>query len=187
LNVLQYDWENSVGHWVVNTAHAVRRALNSELAGEGITLRQWEVLACLALDGELSQAELADRLGIEAPTLVGILDRMERDGWLDRYNCSQDRRRKRIRATRKAEQLWVRMVDCAHRVRAVAAQGLSENDIETLKSICERIRTNLSTIDSPLAVTANVPDPSLSETVVDVIPAALLRPKSTAVAVPAAK
>jgi DNA-binding MarR family transcriptional regulator len=141
--VLQYDWENSVGYWIVNTAHAVRRALNTELAREGITLRQWEVLACLALNEEMSQAEVAERLGIEAPTLVGILDRMERDGWLERINCAHDRRKKRIRGTKKSEQLWARMVGCAHRVRARAISGVTTAEIDAFRSVCTRILTNL--------------------------------------------
>lgn len=141
--MLQFDFEESLGYWICSTSHSLRRALNAELAREGITFRQWEVLAWIAMEGELSQAELAERLGIEAPTLVGILDRMERDGWLDRYACPNDRRRKRIRATEKAETLWARMVDCAHKVRARAKEGLSNDELEQLKAICERIRVNL--------------------------------------------
>ncbi len=110
---------------------------------EGITYRQWEVLARIALQGELSQTELAEALGIEAPTLVGILDRMERDGWLDRYCCPNDRRKKRIRATDKADAVWARMVDCAHRVRAQSREGLSQEDLEHLRATCARIRANL--------------------------------------------
>jgi DNA-binding MarR family transcriptional regulator len=141
--VLQFDFDESLGYWVCSTSHALRRALNAELAKEGITYRQWEVLARIALQGELSQTELADCLGIEAPTLVGILDRMERDGWLDRYNCPNDRRKKRIRATGKADAVWARMIDCAHRVRAQAREGLSQEDLDHLRSICARIRANL--------------------------------------------
>src|SRR5262245_25048784 len=122
----------------------MRRALNDELANEGITFRQWEVLAWIALEGELSQAELADRLGIEAPTLVGILDRMQRDGWLDRYNCPNDRRKKRIRATDKAESVWARMVECARKVRLQARGGLTQDELDQFKSLCERIRANLA-------------------------------------------
>lgn len=132
-----------MGYWICSTSHAFRRALNAELEKQGITFRQWEVLAWIAFEGELSQVELAERLGIEAPTLVGILDRMERDGWLDRYSCPNDRRRKRIRATEKAESVWARMADCARRVRAVARGGLTQDELDTLKSLCERIRANL--------------------------------------------
>jgi MarR family transcriptional regulator for hemolysin len=141
--VLQYEFEESLGYWICSTSHAFRRSLNTELEKQGITYRQWEVLAWIAFEGGLSQVELADRLGIEAPTLVGILDRMERDGWLDRYNCPNDRRRKRIRATEKAEMVWVRMVECARKVRAIARAGLSDEELHLLKSICERIRDNL--------------------------------------------
>ena len=141
--MLQFDFDESLGYWICSTSHAFRRALNTELVKEGITYRQWEVLARIALRGELSQTELAECLGIEAPTLVGILDRMERDGWLDRYCCPNDRRKKRIRATEKADAVWARMIDCAHRVRVQAREGLTQDDLEQLRSICNRIRANL--------------------------------------------
>lgn len=143
--MLQFDFEDSIGYWICSTAHAVRRALNAELEKQGITYRQWEVLAWIAMVGELSQVELAEKLGIEAPTLVGILDRMERDGWLDRYGCPNDRRRKRIRATEKAETVWAKMVECARKVRTQAREGLSQEELDFLKTTCGRIRSNLGT------------------------------------------
>lgn len=155
--MLQYDWEESPGYWISMTLQALRRALNTELAAQGITLRQWEVLAWVALGGELSQAELAERLGIEAPTLVGILDRMERDGWLDRYHCQQDRRRKRIRATEKAESFWTRMSECAHQVRSRAIEGVTTEELATLKSVCARIRGNLGVPNEPVNACENPP------------------------------
>ncbi len=141
--MLQYDFEESVGYWVTMTSHAIRRSIDGELAKENITLRQFEVLAWIALEGEQSQVELAERLGIEAPTLAGILNRMERDGWLERYGCPEDRRRKRIRVTPKAEAVWVRMADCCRRVRAEATRGISEKELADFKRICEQLRHNL--------------------------------------------
>jgi DNA-binding MarR family transcriptional regulator len=153
--VLQFDFEESLGYWICSTSHALRRALNSELSKEGITFRQWEVLAWTAIKGELSQAELADLLGIEAPTLVGILTRMERDGWLERHPCPDDRRKNRIRATEKAETVWTRMSECACKVRAQAREGLSAQELALLKSVCERIRTNLEQPDASHSVSSS--------------------------------
>lgn len=141
--MLQYDFDESVGCWVALTTHALRRALGARLAEEGITLRQWEVLAWISLCGEQSQSELAERLGIEAPTLAGILSRMERDGWLDRYSCPDDRRKKRIRATEKAEAVWSRMVTCAREIREQAIQGITAEELAEFKRMCERIRANM--------------------------------------------
>lgn len=156
--MLQYDFEQSVGYWVAVTAHAIRRALDTELARESITFRQWEVLAWISIAGDQSQAELADRLGIEAPTLAGILARMERDGWLERRACPMDRRKKRIRATSKAEAVWSRMVECCRRVRSRATEGLSDDDLRTLKRTCETIRENLGGTADPLVDTVLATD-----------------------------
>lgn len=143
--MLQYDFDESVGCWIALTNQALRRAVANRLACEAITLRQWEVLACIALKGgEISQVELADMLGIEAPTLVGVLRRMERDGWLNRINCQQDRRKKWIRPTERAEALWTRMVDCCHEVRERATEGFSRDELQMLKQFTERIRENLN-------------------------------------------
>lgn len=141
--MLQFDFEESVGHWVCTTSHAMRRCLDAELARENITLRQWEVLAWIAFEGEQSQVELADRLGIEAPTLAGILARMERDGWLERFACPHDKRKKRIRATEKAEAVWSQMSECCRRVRNHAIAGIPPEDLAIVKQTLEKIRENL--------------------------------------------
>lgn len=142
--MLEYDFEQSLGYWVCTTAHVMRKSLAARLVHEGITFRQWEVLALIALYGEQPQGQLMERMGIEAPTLAGILERMERDGWLDRYLCPDDRRRKWIRATEKAKAVWNRSIDCARAVRAEATQGISEEELEQFKTLCAKIRGNLN-------------------------------------------
>lgn len=147
--MLQYDFENSPGYWMVIATRAMRRGMEAELLNEGITLRQWEVLAWLTIEHGMTQSELADRLGIEAPTLAGILDRMERDGWVERQACTHDRRKKRLRATAKADAVWQHMAECAYRMRAKATAGISAEELQQLKSVCERIRSNLGDVSLP--------------------------------------
>jgi DNA-binding MarR family transcriptional regulator len=141
--VRQYDFENSVGTWIFITAHAFGRALNEQLGSLGITHRQWEVLAWLSHFGELSQSELAERMCIEAPTLVGVLDRMERDGWIVRVPDESDRRRKLIRATERVEPAWLQMIQCGLRVRALATNGLSKDELATLRTLLDKVCENM--------------------------------------------
>src|SRR5687768_2283329 len=126
------------------TSHLLERALNEELAPQGITFRQFQVLGWLALRGGMSQTDLAERMNIEPPTLVGILDRMEREGWISREGCPEDRRRKIIRPQVKAEPVWTKMVASARRVRAKATQGLDEHQIRTLMQLLSQVQENLS-------------------------------------------
>jgi MarR family transcriptional regulator, transcriptional regulator for hemolysin len=141
--VLQYDFEESIGFWLVRAWNAYERALNAELTPRGITFRQAQVLGFLALEGDLSQVELADRIKVEPPTLVGILDRMERDGWITRIECADDRRKKIIRPTPQAEPVWAKVVDAAMRVRARAVENLPPNQVEQLKVLLSTMEQNL--------------------------------------------
>lgn len=141
--MLQYDFEESIGYWITMASHALQRALNEELAPHGLTYRQSHVLGWLALEGELSQTELARRMMIEPPTLVRILDRMERDGWIQRADCPTDRRKKLIRPRPQAIPVWKRIVACAKRVRARAGRGLTRDELRTLKRLLTRVQQNL--------------------------------------------
>jgi MarR family transcriptional regulator for hemolysin len=129
---------------------AYHRAVSEEVAPHGITYRQSLVLAWLAAEGELSQAELASKMLVEPPTLVGILDRMERDGWITRNGCPSDRRKKLIRATSAAEPVWEKIAECARRVRASASEGLTERQLETLKQLLGRVHQNLESQYAPV-------------------------------------
>lgn len=142
--MLEYDFEASVGYWVALTAHALQRALSEELAELGITARQWQVLAWLALEGSLTQSQLAERMQIEQATLVSVLGRMERRGWIERASCSTDRRKKMIRPTPRVKSLWEKSVVCARRVRERATQGFSQQQLDDLKRSLALMRGNLN-------------------------------------------
>ena len=142
--MLEYDFQNSVGHAVCMTAHRFERAMNEELVPQGITYRQCQVLAWIAFEGDLSQVDLADRMNIEPASLVPVLDRMERDGFIERVAVEGDRRRKNVRVLRKAETLWKKIVDSAERVRTRATAGLTEQELAILRALLGRIEQNLS-------------------------------------------
>lgn len=143
-NPLAHDFEDSVGYWICRASRAFERAMNDELAPRGITFRQAQVLWMLAHEGSLSQTDLAERMRIEPPTLVGILDRMEREGWIRREGDANDRRRKFITPLPKAKPVWTKIIDCSDRVRARGNQGLDPEDQQLLKRLLGRIVENLS-------------------------------------------
>lgn len=141
--MIEYDFENSVSYWVGLTSHLFETALNSELSGTGITLRQVQVLACLALYGEMAQKELAGQLRIEPSTLVRILDRMERDSWIERGEAPHDRRKKIIRTTDKATTKWKTIIERGERMEKRALEGVSQSQLEIMKNTLALIRHNL--------------------------------------------
>lgn len=141
--MLAQDFEQSVGYWLLTTAHWMERALNASLEEHGITYRQVQVLSCLALRGQLTQAEIAEMLGVEPPTVVRVLDRMERDGWIVRDDDPQDRRKKLICPTERVAPVWEQFLACGKGVRQRATTGLSPDEVNRLIDSLKCVRSNL--------------------------------------------
>jgi MarR family transcriptional regulator, transcriptional regulator for hemolysin len=141
--VADHDLRSNVGHWAHVAAHRFERAMNDELAAEGLTYRQCQVLGWIAIDGELAQVDLAERMNIEPPTLVRVLDGMERAGLIERIACPGDRRRKVVRATAKSLPIWQKIIACANRVRSRSIRGLSEAEEASLRRLLRKVHDNL--------------------------------------------
>lgn len=155
--MLHYDFQDSLGFWLCISANAMQQTVNEELSRHGITFRQFQVLAWLVHDGvELTQAELAAKMMIEPPTLVGLLDRMEQQGWIARTNCPGDRRKKIVRPAQAAEEVWEKMVDALMRGRAKAVSRLSDEQVEQLKDL-------LRTVHESLTSPTSAPTPLVTE------------------------
>ena len=146
-----FDFENSIGFWICTTAHMFRKRLDERLAKQGVTSRQWELLAVLAMYGPMPQRQLADALGIEAPALAGLVSRMERDGWLLRDRSQTDRRKMVIRPAEKAEEVWSSSVDYFRELREIVTRGLSEADLKAMRAFCDRVQENLKESDELLS------------------------------------
>lgn len=142
--MLEHDFRSSIGYWLCTSAHMMQRALNEELAPLGITFRQWQVLAWLAIEGGVAQNELAERMTIEPATLVTVLDRMEQHGWIERAPCPGDRRKKLIRATAKAAPIWNASKPSSQRVREQAMRDFTPEEREQLLTYLGRLQANLS-------------------------------------------
>ena len=132
-----------MGYWLTVTTQAYHRALQNELTPHGITFRQSQVIGWLMLEVEMSQADLAARMMIEPPTLVGILDRMERDGLIIRRHSTVDRRCKLVGLTPTAVPIWERIIECLSRIREHAMSGLTAQEQTLLKDLLSRVQYNL--------------------------------------------
>ena len=140
----EYDFENSIGFLVNRTARAFVKSLDLELREKvGVTVGQWKVIVMLVKQNGLTQKETADKLGLESPTLIPIIDKMEKVGLLVRRVDSSDRRNNRIYRTEKADVLWDRMVECATKVRQVSVKDISEENILIMRNVLDKIWQNL--------------------------------------------
>jgi MarR family transcriptional regulator for hemolysin len=142
--VQMYDFENSIGFIVNRSAKTFVKALDTELRERvGVTFGQWKVIVMLVNENGSTQKEIADRLGLEGPTLIPIIDKMEEERLVVRKVDPADRRNNRIYRTEKADELWDRMIECALKIREVSLRGIPEQDVNVMRKVLEKISQNL--------------------------------------------
>jgi MarR family transcriptional regulator for hemolysin len=141
----KFDYENSIGFVVYSASKMMQKAFDLELRNKiGINLAQSKVIFALYMQSGPTQREIADIIGVETPTLVPIIDKLEEDGYVKRKPDAQDRRIKRIYVTAKTDSLWDSMMDCITQIRKVATKDLSEQEIKSALGTVKKITENLT-------------------------------------------
>jgi len=116
-----------------------RIRLENELRASGQTRARWEVMLVITLSGGRStQKALATRLRIEGPTLVRLLDKLERDGLIQRVRGT-DRRSKTIQPTAKGAAFVEQMIARTDQMRREMLDGWSVEEIDAGIALFDRL------------------------------------------------
>ena len=137
-----------IGLLLNDTWLAWRSKLDGRLRPLGLSQGKWRTLVHLAKGGDqLSQSELAARMGIEEPTLVGLLRRLENDGWIKRADASHDRRCKNVRLARKTSPILHQIFDTARQLRHELIATVPDRDLQTCMRVLTKIRERAEVTD----------------------------------------
>lgn len=126
------------------TTHAWRIALDRQLRPLGFTLSRWMLLLHLSRNDGCTHKELAQCMGIEAATLVRLVDRMEKEGLLTRCNSETDRRVKHLRLSDAGMASVENIRCCATDLRRKVLTGLSQAEIQIALDVMNNIRSKLA-------------------------------------------
>ena len=132
---------NELGLVLFGTARAWRTKLDQRLRPLGLSQGKWRTLIHLSQGGDnLTQKEIAERMGIEEPTLAGLLNRLQHDGWIERRESPNDRRCKTIHLQRGSKPVLKRIFNTAHDLRTELIDDIPQRDLETCIRVLSRIR-----------------------------------------------
>lgn len=134
-----------VGMTIARTARMWRNKLDERLSPLGLTQARWLVLMHLSrMGGEAPQKELALSVGVEGPTLVRVLDGLERLGLVQRVGVEGDRRARRVCLTPKADAVINDIMRIGANLRAEALLGITDAELEGFYRVLETITDNLA-------------------------------------------
>ena len=94
-------------------ANMMHKTGTRALESSGVTTQQWAVLGALSRPeaaAGISVGDLAGYLRVSRQNLSGIVDRLEKQGYLQRTRGKSDARSRQIRLTDSGGELWQRQV-----------------------------------------------------------------------------
>ncbi len=102
------------------------------------------VLMCLWSEDGRQAGQLGRCAGLEPSTMTGLLDRMARDGLLERRPDPDDRRAQRIFLTDQGRAAEEPVTEVVESMLAQMMDGLDEDDVDVFKQILRQVLANAS-------------------------------------------
>ncbi len=109
------------------------------VAPYGLTTTQFFLLTALYEEEDISISALAQKVVLDKATLTGLIDRLERDGFVTRQTSHEDRRTIRVRLTPKAEELRETLTNLYHHINRRFLSLLTKEERETFEQVVSKI------------------------------------------------
>lgn len=120
-----------------------RKLLDQRLKDLGVTQALWTTLAHLHSGGDgIPQRDLANRMSIASPTLVRLLDSLEKQGLLERRACNDDRRVHKLFLTPHGNEFMHLLYNRSEELQAELLDGIPEEDLEVTFKVIDQLLSN---------------------------------------------
>ncbi len=109
--------------------------------GVKVTLGQAGILFLLQRNDAQPMSELSKTLAVENPTLTGLIDRLERSGFVARKASPDDRRSFKIYLTPDGMKEGERVKPIIHRINNEIKTGFAKEEMEVFKRVLQSFFT----------------------------------------------
>ena len=125
-------------HICFNLGRVMRRVYDyyeQRLSPFGLTSPQYFVFNALWMGDGISIGELGERVSLDTSTITGVIDRMERNGYVERRPNPDDRRSVLVFLTGKARELGPRILEFADELDANLRQPFSQEEMDAFERV----------------------------------------------------
>ncbi|MDY6792365.1 MAG: MarR family transcriptional regulator [Thermodesulfobacteriota bacterium] len=105
----------------------------------GLTHGQFFMLVAIFEEKSLLPSQLAEKTALDRPTTTGLLDRLERDGWIERRPDSNDRRALRIHLSPKAEKNRNSILSIFGEINSQFVNRYSKEEWQQFQSLLQKL------------------------------------------------
>ncbi len=133
-----------IGYMLKIINDKLKAKADMDLKKHNLTMMQSRVLAYLGQhDGKATQKEIEVFLEVAHPTVVGIVSRMEKSGFLITYTDAEDKRNKVVELTEKSHKIGQEIDNTIKMQEDKLLEGITKEQIRQLEELLRTIYKNL--------------------------------------------
>lgn len=142
---MAFDLNKCVNFISVTTTKKISEAFGAWLRDDSITRIQWIALYFIRTGKDLSQRDLANRMGINDSSVMRLIDRLERDGLVIRERHKEDRRITLIALTEEGIKVIDALMPLGEAFNVQLTKGISPEDLKTYQRVQMQMYENIMT------------------------------------------
>jgi len=127
-----------------NSSKVICDAFSERVMKLGVTRVQWIALYYLGKEEFISQKELAEKMNIKESSVARLLDRMERDGLVERVKNENDKRVTNLSLTDKGKQYRIKLLPEGEKFEKLLYKNISEEEMKIFTTVLTKMVSNIS-------------------------------------------
>jgi DNA-binding MarR family transcriptional regulator len=147
--------EDTIGYWLFYAQRCVEYAFSEVLRrccleqGKAyvVTPPQWGILSALYFEHDgLPIGALSQKRGFDAPTITGIVKRLEQSGLVERQHSDEDRRIVKVSLTTEGKEIMSPIFESVASFDEIIRQGFSPIEAQDVVAKMQQIVMNVSDV-----------------------------------------
>ncbi|RII37958.1 MarR family transcriptional regulator [Pseudooceanicola sediminis] len=128
---------------LVTLTRKVRTLFDARTSSHGLTYARARLLLHMNTCEAQTQAELAEAMDVERPTMARLIDGLEEAGLVRREISSQDRRQRHVHMTAPARAQAQTVTELTEAIRHELIEGIPEEDLEVADRVIHQMLENI--------------------------------------------
>lgn len=124
---------------LTKVSRKMRTLFDARVREQGLTLARARILLLLAKQDGLTQSQLAEALEVEQPSVVSLIDALEKNGLVLRGAVEGDRRAKAIHLTDKAREQADNLLTYIAELRRQVLGGVEKSDLSAATRVLQQV------------------------------------------------
>ena len=139
INEITIDFTSSLPMLLNRSLDAIMPPYRDLFQEFGVTEKQWRVLRVLWEQKHLTSAQISNLTLLPSPSLVGILDRLEKKDLVKRLRSTRDRREINIKITNLGRELQSRVMPKVKLIQNQTKEKLSPKEWKQINNILKKL------------------------------------------------